>query len=604
MTERAKIRQPRYMIPILFKTDEYSGIGNFHNGAALAFKSDESGISSVLVDKTGTVVYEFSDAAYIEPISGSSALCYRIDAQGNSMLSVFDYETQTFSEDLEADTAVPIGSGYFVIGTLEGMLDSDGFSCRLYNEEAEPVCDLEEFDGPYINYEESFAYVRNGNLFYIIADMPQKSDTVTDYENYEETPVREYDTVVFKAGDNRANVRGEMKLIDSQNADVRTFIKDGRIMLPVRFAAYTLPGCNVYWDDEAKTVTISGDKRIVMTVGSDEAEITEFDSGSNDYITRTAELDVPPLISEDRAFIPLRFAAEITGGGVFWDEEGFAFVGAENEEYKKQFEGALLDFADYPVIDGSTATIPLSEALTSRALGISPASASEITYHTKTSNSFSRLINREADLLLSGGLNEEKIAAAAEKGIELEAYAVAKEGFVFMLNKDNPVKNLTTSQIQNIYQGKITNWSELGGNDAEIIPFQRNEDSGSQSIMTRVVMNGLEMMPPKKETLIGAMGEIVDAVAEFDNSENSIGYSVYYYFSQMHNRGEVSLAAVDGVVVSNENIRNGSYPFVIDYCVMIRKDEPEDSPVRKLVDFLLSEEGAKLVADSGFVPVN
>lgn len=591
---------------LLFETDDYSYIERFSGGAAAASEKSIFEFNPVLIDKHGEKIYEFPEKTYIQRTDYGDTFIYRMDGE-QIFLSVLNKERTSVSEEINASHAVALGSEYFILNVKDG----GEYKYKIYNKELDYAADIEAAGDMYLQSEfGNIVYGRSRDKFIAFIDTEEeRPKNCKEYKNHEKIPENKESKMIFKVGENRVSAGGDMKFIDPDSGDVRTFIKEERIMLPARCIADILPEYYTYWDEDTKSITIAGDKKIVMTIGKPEAKITEFDKKRNDYIERTVLLDSPPCISEDRTFIPLRFAAEITDREVAWNDLGIAVVGTnsisdkEAEEYSKAFDEGFLDLCSYPIIDGSTATIPLSEAMTAKALGISREQAAGITYHTKTSNAFQRLINREADLILSGGLNEQKIAQAAEKGIELEAYALAKEGFVFMLNGNNPVKNLTTTQIQDIYQGKITNWSELGGNDAEIIPFQRNANSGSQSIMKNTVMKGLEMMTPKTETLIGAMGEIVDAVAEFDNSENSIGYSVYYYFSQMHNRSEVALASVDGVEPNDDNIRDGSYPFTIEYCVMIRKDEPEDSPVRKIVNFLLSEEGAKLVSDTGFVSV-
>ena len=82
---------------------------------------------------------------------------------------------------------------------------------------------------------------------------------------------------------------------------------------------------------------------------------------------------------------------------------------------------------------------------------------------------------------------------AKEKGVELQVVPVVKEAFVFLVNKQNPVDVLTVKQIRDIYQGIATNWNELGGTDKEIIAYQRPENSGSQTIMEKQVMENLKM---------------------------------------------------------------------------------------------------------------
>lgn len=70
----------------------------------------------------------------------------------------------------------------------------------------------------------------------------------------------------------------------------------------------------------------------------------------------------------------------------------------------------------------------------------------------------------------------------------------ATDALVFVVNEDNPVDSLTTEQVRKIYTGQITNWKEVGGEDLDIIPFQRNSEAGSQTLMEKLVMDGLEMM--------------------------------------------------------------------------------------------------------------
>ena len=133
------------------------------------------------------------------------------------------------------------------------------------------------------------------------------------------------------------------------------------------------------------------------------------------------------------------------------------------------------------------------------------------------------------DLLVVTEPSEEELKLAEEKDVELEVIPVVKEGFVFYVNSQNPVKSLTLEQVQDIYTGKITNWKEVGGKDSKIKAYQRPENSGSQTGMYSLVMKNKEIMEAPKEDLIETMFEIVNLVSNYDNGEASIGYSYYYY---------------------------------------------------------------------------
>ena len=257
---------------------------------------------------------------------------------------------------------------------------------------------------------------------------------------------------------------------------------------------------------------------------------------------------------------------------------------------------------DYPRVDGSTSMLPLSRALMMAATGVSAQEAELRVSHTKTTLSFYALVSGEADLLLVARPAEEAFAYADEMGVVMEMRPIGVDALVFLTGEENPVDSLTQQQAVGIYTGEITNWREVGGADAEIIAYQRNETAGSQVMMEEVVMQGEPMMDAPMEYRPAEMGELVDEVASYRNSASAIGYSLYYYVTEMYAREGVKLLAIDGVKPSNEAIASGEYPYTQYNYAVIRKDEPEDSPARQLFDFLGTAEGKALMAAQGYVP--
>lgn len=257
---------------------------------------------------------------------------------------------------------------------------------------------------------------------------------------------------------------------------------------------------------------------------------------------------------------------------------------------------------DYPRVDGSTSMLPLSRALMMAATGVSAQEAELRVSHTKTTLSFYALVSGEADLLLVARPAEEAFAYADEMGVELEMRPIGVDALVFLTGEENPVDGLTQQQAVGIYAGEITNWQEVGGADAEIIAYQRNKTAGSQVMMENVVMDGEPMMDAPMEYRPSEMGELVDEVASYRNSASAIGYSVYYYVTEMYLREGVKLLAIDGVTPSNETIASGEYPYTQYNYAVIRADEPENSPARQLFDFLTTPEGKALMAAQGYVP--
>ncbi|MFR9065743.1 MAG: hypothetical protein ACLVJH_01220 [Faecalibacterium prausnitzii] len=79
------------------------------------------------------------------------------------------------------------------------------------------------------------------------------------------------------------------------------------------------------------------------------------------------------------------------------------------------------------------------------------------------------------------------------------------------------------------------------------------------------------------------MGELVDSIADYNNSANAIGFSVYYYIDQMYSKPGLRLLAVDGVTPSNDTLADGSYPLCNDFYAVIHPDAAADSPERRLL---------------------
>lgn len=257
-----------------------------------------------------------------------------------------------------------------------------------------------------------------------------------------------------------------------------------------------------------------------------------------------------------------------------------------------------------PRLDGSTATAPLAQAAAAVLLGESEEDVADLIDFSRTTESYRQLMQGDADLLIAAEPNAAVFDEMEEAGFEVQMEPLATDALVFMVNEDNPVDSLTTEQLRGIYSGEITNWSEVGGADLEIVPFQRNAESGSQVLMEKLVMDGTEMTEPPEGYMIASMVGLMDAVKEYDNSANAIGYSVYYYAHDMQMAGGLKLLKIDGVAPEAATIRSGEYPFLNPYYVAMNAAEPEGSMTRVLYDWLLGPDGQKLVDMKGYVSVN
>jgi phosphate transport system substrate-binding protein len=307
-------------------------------------------------------------------------------------------------------------------------------------------------------------------------------------------------------------------------------------------------------------------------------------------------------------FDVMRYKSGILEGNYFVprdddiDRDG-SVNGNDITEVKKDIlkKSKIWMYKTMPKMDGSTSAIPLEAGFKSKMLGLNYWDAKLLVEHHKTHESFSMLLSGENDLIFTVPISEEQYKAAETAGVKLNFVPVAKEGFVFVVNKNNPVDSLTSAQIRDIYSGKITNWKEVGGNDEKIIPYQRNKDSGSQNYMTEF-MAGYDLMDPPKDFVRGEMSSLMDSIAIYDNAVNAIGYSVYSYAAQMYeNSSDTKFIAVDGIKPSKETMADGTYPLLSSTSIVYTDKASQNT--KDFADWAVSEEGQKCVMDSGYIPL-
>lgn len=280
--------------------------------------------------------------------------------------------------------------------------------------------------------------------------------------------------------------------------------------------------------------------------------------------------------------------------------------GKQAQQQPEQQAGRVslkLSVEDYPVMDGSTANLPMMAEVMSEVCGISLEEAEKLTSCNKTPAAWEAVVNGSSDILLVYEAAEETKKLIEESGVALEITPIGRDALVFINNEQNPVSDLSQQQLKDIYTGHITNWSEIGGAEQDIVAYQRVATSGSQSLFMKLLMQDEVPMEAPQELKPAAMGELIDELARYNNDGNALGYSVFYYASYMYQQPGLKMIAVDGVQPSDETIADGSYPLLNEYYVVIRSDEPADSPARQLRDWLLSAEGRAAIEKAGYVPL-
>ena len=258
---------------------------------------------------------------------------------------------------------------------------------------------------------------------------------------------------------------------------------------------------------------------------------------------------------------------------------------------------------NFPKLDGSTSMVPLGEGIASVLLGERREDAASVISFNRTTQSFRNLYRGESDIVIAAEPKQEVFQEMAENRFPYLMEQIAKEALVFVVNADNPVNSLTQEQVRGIYAGEITNWSQVGGEDLPIAAFQRNPTAGSQVMMEKLAMEGKPMMEAPSAMVPEEMGELIESVRSYDNSANAIGYTVFYYASDMQMAQGLKILEIDGVMPSAETLRSEAYPYLNGYYACVSAAAPKESPERRLYDWLLSQAGQELLTLEGYVSV-
>lgn len=276
----------------------------------------------------------------------------------------------------------------------------------------------------------------------------------------------------------------------------------------------------------------------------------------------------------------------------------------ESTPIQRNVQPILSESEQFPALDGSTACMPLMALTKSRTTGIDLERAQDSIYVSTTANAYDKLVAGGVSLLLAYEPSENAKKRIAESKVELDMRPIGRDALVFIVNEGNPVESLTWQQIVDIYSGKIKNWKEVGGADAEIAAHQRDPDSGSQALFLKLVMRDVPPIKPLTGLEPNEMDDLMQSIAGFSDSANALGFSVYYYAKNMYAVPGLRFIAVDGVAPSDATIADGSYPFVNEFYAVTRKNEPGDSPASRVRDWLLSDDGRQCIKDAGYVTVD
>ena len=243
---------------------------------------------------------------------------------------------------------------------------------------------------------------------------------------------------------------------------------------------------------------------------------------------------------------------------------------------------------DLPVIDGAAALVPVFNSFV---YSLYPensvkyesgdfTSDSALQYHN-TRGAYKGIVDGDIDIAFCAKPSDDQVQYGLDNGVELELTPIGREAFVFLVNKENPVNNLTMEQLKDIYTGKITNWKDVGGANRPINVVQRNQGSGSQTTLEKLFGKDIA------SNFFGPLGA-------------SIGFSFRFYVEELTKHGHIKMLELNGVYPDRNNVQSNAYPIVSNFFAVTRKGETNPN-VQKVLDFILSPTGQDIINEVGYV---
>jgi phosphate transport system substrate-binding protein len=216
------------------------------------------------------------------------------------------------------------------------------------------------------------------------------------------------------------------------------------------------------------------------------------------------------------------------------------------------------------------------------------------------------LINGTVDLAnASRGIKDKEMDSAKDLGLDVQEHIVAWDGISVVINKDNPVNELSIEQISKIFTGEISNWSEVGGNDAEIVVTSRDSSSGTFGYFKERVVQINKTMEENDYTQQALFLASNSAIREeITGNENAIGYiGLGYLDDSVKPLAVIGEDAAEGVKPSIDNVQNGTYP-ISRPLYMYSGDADLTDLEQAFLDFAMGADGQEIALDIGFVPLS
>ena len=271
----------------------------------------------------------------------------------------------------------------------------------------------------------------------------------------------------------------------------------------------------------------------------------------------------------------------------------------QTEYQENQFEDTEL------VIQGSDTLLEVSQNWAEAFMNANPGANISVT-GGGSGTGIAALINKTVDLAnASRKIKDKEMDEAKNQGLVVQEFVVAWDGISVVVNKDNPILELSIEQISKIFTGEITNWNEVGGKDGEIVITSRDSSSGTYGYFKERVVQidgTMEENDYSQTALFLASNSAIRE--EVSNNYNSIGYiGLGYLDDTVKALNVIGEETTKSVAPSIENVQNGSYPISRPLYIYAPGSKLTDLE-QAFLDFALGEKGQAIALEIGFVPLN
>lgn len=248
-------------------------------------------------------------------------------------------------------------------------------------------------------------------------------------------------------------------------------------------------------------------------------------------------------------------------------------------------------FADNLVINGSTTVLPIAQSAAEKFMESNPGVSITVS-GGGSGNGIKAIIDGTTNIANSSRfIKDKEVKSAVENGTYPVPFAIAMDALIPVVHPSNPVKDLSIEQLRKVYTGEISNWKDLGGDDAKIAVVGRDTSSGTYEVWDEKVMNKERVTP--KALVVASNGAMVQTVA---NNKLALGYIGVGYVNET-----IKVLSVEGVAGSVKTVLDGEFP-ISRYLYMFTKGWPQGDTL-KFINFVLSDAGQEIVGKTGYVPL-